>query len=126
MKRRNEARRRKKFSENYGTERRVQWFKEQPCACVLEVDDEIRRHPSCTGYPSQNSHTKSKAVGGDARHIIPQSDGCHRFIGDHGWSRWCADVGELHGANTLDRQAEAAIYATMGPDAPGADARGIE
>lgn len=123
----NRLRRLQRFTENYGTSRRVEWFHRQPCACQLPVlpDPSIElelvgtvRHPECRG-PMQASHTRGKAVEGDLSNCIPQTAGCHAYIGSKGWARWCREVGELHGLDApLDHHQLAADYAMRGPDAP--------
>ena len=83
----------------------------------------------------KGSHTRSRAVRGDASTILPQSRGCHEFIGSQGWERWELEVGWKLGPNhrfvsrntpsgevgplRYDRHAAARHWATVGPDAPG-------
>ena len=122
----NRPRRLERFSANYGSERRVLWFHEQPCACRLPVlpDPSVEAeledcapHPACAGV-IQVSHTTSKAIAGDETTCIPQTAGCHGYIQTKGWNKWCREVAELHGLETLDRHELAADYAMRGPDAP--------
>lgn len=123
MKRRNQKRKLKRFKSNYGSLERVLWMKRQPCACE-------GKHPACSG-PTQVSHTVSKAHHGDASACIPQSQGCHAYIGQHGWRAWEMHVGNLLGLRhafvvedgamhkrRFDRRACARHWATLGPDAP--------
>ncbi len=101
----NAKRKRKRRAEHHGTRARSEYFYSEPCACSRG-----KRHPACTGGDSQPSHTSH--FHGDASTIIPNSDGCHRSVTDHGWAQWEAATG-------LDRHELAAYYATQGPDRPG-------
>lgn len=101
----NRARKEQLRVEQFGTPRRVEWFMRQRCVCRGE-------HPACTRGWSDPSHTTSRGAGGKAHQIIPQSRGCHDYIGAHGWDGWEATTG-------IDRHAEAVRYAKLGPDAPG-------
>jgi hypothetical protein len=100
----NAKRKRKRRAAHHGTKARSQDFYTQPCACARG-----KRHPACTPGDSQPSHTRH--FHGDKTTIIPQSDGCHRSVTNHGWAQWEAATG-------LDKDVLAAHYATQGPDAP--------
>lgn len=90
--------------EQHGTAARSKWFRTMPCACG-------GKHPACTGGQSDPSHVKSRGAGGKADDIIPQSPGCHDFVGTKGWQRWQRETG-------VDARALADRLATEGPDAP--------
>jgi hypothetical protein len=118
----NRKRKATRFARNYGSLTRVLWFKSLPCVCE-------GLHPACYGE-TQNSHTRSKAVEGDAEDIIPQSAGCHDYVGSRGWRRWELEVGAALGLGhrfvvecvegpRFCRVAAAAHFAGIGPDAPG-------
>jgi len=106
MRRINRARASARRLAHHGTRKRTLWFTEQPCACTWEGRE---RHVACTGGPSDPSHTHH--FHGDASTIIPQSRGCHTYIGSKTWAVWEAETG-------IDRDALAAHYATIGHDAP--------
>lgn len=101
---RNPKRSAKRRLDQHGTRARTLWFNFQPCACK-------GKHPACTGGLSDPSHVKSRGAGGKLDDIIPQSRGCHRYIGTKGWTRWERETG-------VDARALADRLATEGPDAP--------
>jgi hypothetical protein len=101
---RNPKRSAKRRLEQHGTSARTRWFNFQPCACG-------GKHPACTGGLSDPSHVTSRGAGGKAGDIIPQSRGCHEYIGSKGWRRWQAETG-------VNARALADRLATEGPDAP--------
>ncbi len=103
---RNAKRAAKRRAEHHGTEARSQWFRSLHCACT---EAGRKPHPACSGHPSDPSHTSH--FNGDASTIIPQSRGCHDYIGAQEWERWETETG-------VDRHALAAHLATRGPDAP--------
>lgn len=105
IKRRNPERLRKLRLLQFGTKARQLWWREQVCACGGS-------HPACAGEGTDPSHTRTRATGGLAVDIIPQSRGCHDFTHSKGWESWEKTTG-------VKRFELAHEWSLRGPDCPG-------
>jgi len=73
----------------FGTAEQTAMINAMPCVC----HEAPRRHPECTGGPSDPSHVTTRGAGGKARDQVPQSHGCHLAFHRQGRDSYAAEIG---------------------------------
>jgi len=73
----------------FGTAEQTAMINAMPCVC----HEAPRRHPECTGGPSDPSHVTTRGAGGKACDQVPQSHGCHLAFHRQGRDSYAAEIG---------------------------------
>ena len=89
IRKRNQKRLTKLRLAQFGTAEQTAVINAMPCIC----HEAPRRHPECTGGPSDPSHVTTRGAGGKACDQVPQSHGCHLAFHRQGRDSYAAEIG---------------------------------